>query len=329
MTPEQTETTETTLDTTETTDTAGAGATATDTADTTDTTETTGTTGPGGDPAWLTGLDPTLQTAFVNKGWNRAESAEAALASIGTAYANLEKRVGFDPSKVIDKPADGTKPAEFIAANRELFGVPETPDGYEIERPEMPEGVAWNETLEKEALALFHEQGATPETVQTAMTLAARLVSGIASSTDEEIATTQAEATRTLQAEWGGQTKARIEEARTAMHTIAREAGIEGMALQTMMMSIASGAGEGATGDANVTRLFHAMAQHLREDSLAPLPHGASSGMTPAEAKAELDGMKQPAHPYAVAVKAGNRKALKSYEARREELFRIAAEKTT
>ena len=69
-------------------------------------------------------------------------------------------------SKAIFKPADDA-PAEEKAAYLKAIGVPESPDGYEFERPAMPEGVPYNEALEKWFRDTAHKAGISAEQAKT------------------------------------------------------------------------------------------------------------------------------------------------------------------
>jgi hypothetical protein len=57
--------------------------------------------------------------------------------------------------------------ADEKAAYLKAIGVPESPDGYEFERPAMPEGVPYNEALEKWFRDTAHKAGISAEQAKT------------------------------------------------------------------------------------------------------------------------------------------------------------------
>ena len=64
--------------------------------------------------------------------------------------------------KVPGKDATNEQRAQY----RKALGVPDTPEGYTIVRPTLPEGMRYNEDFEKWARAQFHELGVPAETAK-------------------------------------------------------------------------------------------------------------------------------------------------------------------
>lgn len=77
------------------------------------------------------------------------------------SYVNARSKLGERPAP----PGEGATP-EQVKAWRELVGVPESPDGYGLKKPEkLPEGVEYNEAMDKEFAAFAHQNNILPNTV--------------------------------------------------------------------------------------------------------------------------------------------------------------------
>ncbi len=103
---------------------------------------------------------------------------------------------------------DSNASEEDRAAFYKTLGRPDSPDGYEIQRPsELPEGMTYDEGLEKAIRAVAHEHGASNELLAAIFTEYNRLsIDGHKAQTaaiNESFRT----ATTTLQGEWGANFK--------------------------------------------------------------------------------------------------------------------------
>jgi len=115
-------------------------------------------------PDWRAGLtgdyaalaaDPSLAT-FKGKDW--AEVGP----TLARAFVDTKKLVGTKGVKI---PAEGST-AEEISAYRKATGVPDTPTGYQITRPDVAAGGDWDETAEAAFLGKMHEMGVPQKAVQ-------------------------------------------------------------------------------------------------------------------------------------------------------------------
>ena len=150
------------------------------------TTEETPAAAPAAD--WTAGFSDELKSFVAGKG---ASSA----AELATAFAKTEG----EAAALIAPPKDGL----WDDAARAKLGIPALADDYKLTRPQMPEGVAYDDALEKAALPVVHRLGLTPRQLQG-------LVDFIA---DHRVAETSAalqaatarmyEAEQTLRREWG------------------------------------------------------------------------------------------------------------------------------
>lgn len=75
---------------------------------------------------------------------------------------DLEGKLAGAIPKLSENATDEEKTAYLKA-----IGVPESPDGYEFERPAMPEGVPYNEALEKWFRDTAHKAGISAEQAKT------------------------------------------------------------------------------------------------------------------------------------------------------------------
>ncbi|MFZ2937663.1 MAG: hypothetical protein WA066_03040 [Candidatus Omnitrophota bacterium] len=95
--------------------------------------------------------------------------------------------------------------ADEVSAYRKAVGVPDTPDGYKIERPaQAPDGWIFDETLEKKIKETAHQANSTPQQFnkfyQTVIAHEMELYSNIVKSIDEN----RQKAIDTLKVMWPG-----------------------------------------------------------------------------------------------------------------------------
>ncbi len=74
------------------------------------------------------------------------------IGSIMKSYLDTQKMVSSSIQPLPDKPTD-----EQVAAHRTKIGCPETADGYEVNKPEMPENMVWDEELAKACAKYAHD----------------------------------------------------------------------------------------------------------------------------------------------------------------------------
>lgn len=80
---------------------------------------------------------------------------------LAKSYTELEKSMG----NAVRMPKAESKPEEWDAFYSKL-GRPESPDKYELKRPENPAGGQWDEGLEKEFRTAAHASGLQPRQAQ-------------------------------------------------------------------------------------------------------------------------------------------------------------------
>jgi hypothetical protein len=189
-------------------------------------------------------------------------------------------------------PKEDSPPA-VLAQFREALGVPETPAGYGITKPDqLPEGLEWNQEAVDAFTALAHKHNAPTALVKELLALdttskAAQLQSSVA---QQEAASAQArtEGLAELKKDWGADTDAQLVMAK-------RMAIKEGIDLEDPALS-----------SPTTVRLLAKMAKMVREDQL-PLDIKDQTTMNQSEA---MRIMTDKGHPDYVRYHSGQDKAL-------------------
>lgn len=194
-------------------------------------------------PAWLGAVPEELTTAA-----RKFKDPEAMLRS----YVSLEQKMG----RSVELPNKDAGPEE-IERFYSCLGRPETPDGYDVRRPDLPDALAPTEAdaaREKSFLTAMHKSGATPAAVQAAFDwyydqARALLESGRAAA-EEESQAREAELRRV----WGRDYERNNGLAKRALREFAGPAGAD--RLSALM------------GQAEVLRIFAKIGQRIGEDAM-------------------------------------------------------------
>ena len=126
-------------------------------------TETKPTAGNGTDPA---SQDSALAAPKQRPAWKAQVTKELqddesldrfpTISELGKSYRELEGKLG----RSVEIPGENAT-AEEVEAYYKKIGRPDTPDDYEFDRPELPQGAIYDEALEKEFRTFAHERGLT------------------------------------------------------------------------------------------------------------------------------------------------------------------------
>ena len=111
-------------------------------------------------PAWMAQLPDDFKQ-------NETLSSYKTLGELGSKFLEFDgktKELSEKLSSAIPKLGENATPDEVVEY-RKAIGVPETPDGYEVKRPEIPEGMVYDEVLEKKFKENSHKLGLTPSQV--------------------------------------------------------------------------------------------------------------------------------------------------------------------
>lgn len=220
----------------------------------------TTTPAPAPNSDWVAGLPPELKSVVDTKGYKTP-------ADVLTAYVNAERLIGVDKIPV---PKDGV----WDQTARSKLGIPDTPDKYTFNKPELPDGLPWDANFEKAALTKAHELGLTPNQVQGLMELYAGQRVSEFGGLDTLREQTQAATAEVLKKEWGNSYAVKLDNAARAAKMVGGEALIEAL-MET-----------GAGNNPEIIRAFAKIGGMLGEDRMkSGMPSGF--GMTPEEARGE------------------------------------------
>jgi len=210
-----------------------------------------------------------------------------------------------------------------MRSNGELFGIPESADKYELEKPkDWPADQKWDEDLETQARKIAHEEGLSGKALNRMVGLYADKVKGLLADADEQLAQANTKMMAELTKDWGGETRAKMTQAQQAAAAIAAKAGLSQEAVAGISMALKE-----KTGDAGVIRLFAAVGEMLGDDGMEALNNGgAGFSTTPAEARAELAKLRAPGGAYYEAVSKDDHRALSELKPKIERLSKIAAQ---
>lgn len=254
-------------------------------------------------------------------------SIEEGFAKALMAYRAAEQKLGAKPDELTRLPGDRQSPGQWLKSLGARAGVPETPEGYDIGKATLPDGVPYDETFEKEALAALHAAGAPKDVAKAARDVFAAKVASLY----EAAATERAEAMTTmnaaLTAEWGAQTPVKREQAARAFQHFAEAAGLDADSRQSVAAKLTEALGGAKDGgDARVVRMFAAIAEKMSEDRLvAGQPFGDAGAMTPASARARLAQIKAPDGDFARARSSNDVNRMRDIQAEIGRLSRIIA----
>lgn len=270
--------------------------------------------------SWFDKADPELRDWINAKGYAMPDPAEAAIRA-AKGQREAEKRLGAGVDKLLAKPDDGQSLSDYLHKNRDVFGVPETAEGYQIDKPDLPEGVEWDSGFEGKARAKAHELGLSNDQLKGMTALYAEYTSGIAEAVEQSETAAKATLRAALEKDWGAETDARMAMARQAAQAMAEQAGLDQASLSATIALLSKEAG-----DAGVLRMFAAIGQAMGEDGIKGFGKGASGfGTTPAEAKLRLEAIQSPTGDLARARKANDQKAEARLLAEVKSLTQIAA----
>ncbi len=140
----------------------------------------------------------------AQKGW---ENSDGVLES----YSELEKSTG---SKIKLPTPESSK--EEISAFYDKIGRPVNAEGYELARPDLPEGMTYNESFEKAITAIAYEEGISKQQLQTLSKAFNEYQIQEFTNFSSELQRTQEEGERSLKEEWGVKYDENLEVAKRA-----------------------------------------------------------------------------------------------------------------
>lgn len=112
-------------------------------------------------PAWLDGLTDDHRQFMAAKGFEEPKLAASALID---GWRGAEKLLGVPKEHLVQVPTDPDKLFEWDGWDK--LGVPKDADGFKIERPKLPDGMAYDEGLEKAVVEAAVKTRIHPKQVQ-------------------------------------------------------------------------------------------------------------------------------------------------------------------
>ena len=132
------------------------------------------------------------------------------------SYVNSQRMVGGD--KLVIPTGKNDTPEAWAAFNSKL-GVPNDPDGYTLQRPDLPEGMTFDESWDKSIKAWLHGAGVPPKQAQQ---LYSTMLTGMATDWKAKVDAAVAENTAAeekLRADWGPKYDANLDLAKKVLNT--------------------------------------------------------------------------------------------------------------
>jgi hypothetical protein len=137
---------------------------------------------------WTSGFSDELRSFVAAKNVRSA-------ADLASAYAKADAGM----AGLIPLPKEG----QWDDGARAKLGIPATADAYRITRPQLPEGIPYDEALEKAVLPVAHKLGLTPQQLQGLVDFIADHRVAETTANIEALQAGMDEAEAALRKEWG------------------------------------------------------------------------------------------------------------------------------
>lgn len=292
----------------------------------------------GGDDTVAAGDPPAASKWWEDKRYD--EATQAQLKALGLtvddpldavkSLAGMERaakvKLGKGVDQLMEKPGKDQDVGEWLRKNGDTFGIPESPEKYDIKPPEgWPKDQQWDSDFEAEARQLAHDAGIPGAALQKFTDLYAGKVSKLMGDAETDLQQANDAMQTDLQKDWGDQYDAKIAQVQQISSVLAEKAGLDADAMSSLAATL-----KPKIGDANTIRLFAAVAEMAGDDVAGGLgAGGGATGVTPAEARARLEEMKAPGSEYSKAAeearKTGNRARFNELHKSYLSLTKIAA----
>ncbi|WP_226779012.1 hypothetical protein [Oceaniglobus trochenteri] len=215
--------------------------------------------------------DPALKQHMVKAGYHKG-TVEEALERALKGEVSATKRLGRDPSSLIDAPGEGQDVAEWLKANGSRLGVPEKPEGYDIKLPDdLPEGMPIDDALLGRFKEQAHAMGLPPAVVQANVEFYAKQMAEDFASSASKAAEAEAKMDAGLKEAWGADWKNNQQLAIRGFQALAAELKMEPAAAKLVAQKM-----EADMGDVALLKFFHGLASKLGDDTLA-VPKGGDA----------------------------------------------------
>ncbi len=246
-------------------------------------------------PEWAGALPDDLK-AHVEKNGYRDPAA------VVKADMHAQRLLGAERLPLPDEDGDLEEWPGWAA-----LGVPESRDGYDVTRPDLPDGLAYDEGLENRFLDAAHALKLTPAQTQGLIDVFSGYQTELFSAAQDDAAQDDTVLQEALQTDWGDQYEANLDLARRATRAFAED-------------DETFDALQGALGDQGIVRFFHKLGTLMSEDSLAGAGE-TGHGLTPDDARTEAAQVERQLASLLNRQDAGGRDERRKLEARRRALL--------
>lgn len=279
-----------------------------------------GAGGAGGNDRWWSGLGDEAQGFVKAKGLD-ARKPDEALAVLTDIARNAERKLGRPADSLITRPKEGQDVTEWLAEQREALGLPADVQGYAVKPPKDFPKEAWDGELAERAAGLAHQHAVPKSAHEAYVGLFAEYVQKLDASAGAQLEEARTKMMADIERDWGDAAETRITAASQAAQRLAEAAGLDGAAIEAMAATLSA-----KTGDANVLRLFDALARGMADDTATGMGKGAAGFSTgAADAKAELARLQAPGGEYYEAVAKGDTMTVERLKPRLKALRQAAA----
>lgn len=204
------------------------------------------------------------------------------------SLVNAQKMIGSDKVPVPNDNWDEEQWNDFY----NKIGRPETPENYEFTRPEIPEGMNYNEDMEKAFASQAHNLGLTQPQASKLLDWYNKSQIDMQSELEKKAEFEQSQAVEALKKEWGKVYSDKMEKANAAVRTFG--------AADTLEKA-------GYANNPDMVKLFAKVGESISEDKLVQ----GRSDMSPADAKGKINSiMGDSKHPYHNAGHPGHKQAV-------------------
>jgi len=210
----------------------------------------------GGSPGWMAQLGDDLK---ANETLTKFEN----VSDLGRAFIEADGKLS-NSVPLLTQEATAEQKAEFY--NR--LGRPEKPDGYELQRPQLPEGMQYSEEAEAQWRGIFHELGLSNEQAKGLHAKFNELQAALYQAEADARVKAVKDGEAALRKEWGDKYDANTELMRRAVIDIG------GDALKQVLDQ--AGLGNHPT----VLKAFHQIGVRTAEDSSVRGDGGGDGGIT-------------------------------------------------
>lgn len=189
------------------------------------------------------------------------------ITGLAKGYVGAQKLIG---SK-ISVPGEGDDAAWNTLYDK--LGRPVSPDKYDVKRPEIPEGMAYNEGLEKQFLPVAHKIGLNTKQVNALIAWQAETMKQEAEQSRQGMKTAE----EALKKEWGNDYANKVSVAQRVIKDYAGQEVVDFLEKSQLGNNPA------------FIKFVHEIGSALVEDGAAPKGGGSSGGMTPQDAQKKID----------------------------------------